>query len=118
MSNRYYPSTGLVSSDPYALSRIEQNRADCAAEQFELTATEFSRLTNAPRDRQELWLETRIAEFDENRRQIIGVYGSLPGGVAYEAFCADWRANREAHIARAWAAYDRAAMTYVPAVSL
>lgn len=105
----YDISTGLLPANPLALSPREQNRVDRAAAQFELTEAEFRRVVDAPADRRESMMLGRLAEFDDNRRQILGVHGSLPGGIAYKQFWADWNANSAENVARVWAAFDRAA---------
>jgi hypothetical protein len=112
MAYLYDTSSGLVSADPFAPSRREQSRADCAADCFDLTEREYRAVLAIPAARREAVLLRRLAEFDDHRRQIIGVFGSLPGGVAYNKFWADWNANAAENAARVWAAFDRAAAAF------
>ena len=107
MHATFDPSVGLVSADPIAPSVLEQNRADRAAERFDLTEREYRRIANASRDAQEWWLLQRLGGFDSNRREVLGVWGAL-SSVAMHKFWADWNADIENHKARAWAAFDRA----------
>ena len=53
----------------------------------------------------------RLGEFDGNRRQIIGVWGSI-GGAGERRFWAEWHANRTDNLARAWEAFNRAELAF------
>ena len=93
---------------------LERKKADAAAARFEITDEQYDMLMAANEWQREHWLWTRLRQFDDARRSVIGVRGSIMGQGAAD-FWAEWDANKDANLQRAWDALDRAGKRISPA---
>lgn len=86
---------------------IDEARRNRTADRFELTGAQYNALVAGDSGFLAMNLEKLIRAFDFDRRQIIGVPGSLaPSGM--RRWHEQWDAQRDQHMKRAWAAFYRA----------